>query len=152
MISFLQQLYLPREKSTPLLFLQGILSNEKRHLRKGQVRLLKIPLWTELSVARIWPQATELPDFLLHMPDEWQQDLKKVERSFFWAVLTTLAPEFVEELVLDVRRQRLGAAQERLLQPRQINVAPEWVQPLLSQPFFPSKCPIISLSNLSSLQ
>ena len=36
----------------------------------------------------------------------------KVERSFFWAVLTTLAPEFVEQLVLDVRQQRLGAAVE----------------------------------------
>ena len=74
------------------------------------MRLLKIPLWAELSVARIWPQAAELPEFLPHMPDEWRQDLKKVERSFFWAVLTTLAPEFVEQLVLDVRQQRLGAA------------------------------------------
>ena len=68
-----------------------------------------------------------MPDFLLHMPDEWRADLKKVERTFFWYVLTTLAPEFVEELVLDVHRQRLGAAQERLLKPRKINVAPEWV-------------------------
>ena len=66
------------------------------------MRHLRIPLWPELSIARIWPQASELPGFLLHMPDEWRQDLKKAERSFFWAVLTTLAPEFVEQLVLDV--------------------------------------------------
>ena len=79
------------------------------------------------------------------MLDEWRADLKKAERTFFWSVLTTLAPEFVEELVLDVRRQRLGAAQERLLQPRQINVAPEWVEPLLSQPLFPSKISIFFL-------
>ncbi len=82
------------------------------------------------------------------MPEEWRHDLKKAERTFFWAVLTTLAPEFVEQLVLDVRSQRLGAAQEKLLQPRQINVAPEWVAPLLSQPFIPSEF-IFLLSNFS---
>ena len=73
------------------------------------------------------------------MPEEWLADSKKAERSFFYAVLMTLAPEYLEQLVLDVRQQRLGAAQEKLLQPRQINIAPDWIEPLLAQPFIPCK-------------
>ena len=74
-------------------------------------------------------------------------DAKKAERAFFWAVLMTLAPEYVEQLVLDVRQQRLGAAQEKLLQPRQINIAPDWIAPLLAQPFIP--CEYIFLPSAS---
>ena len=115
-----------------MLFLQAILSNQKRHLRKSQVRHLRIPLWPELGIVKVFEEAAKLPGFLDHIPEEWRADAKKVERSFFWAVLTTLAPEYVEELVLDVRKQRLGAAQDKLLQPRQINISPDWVTPLLS--------------------
>ena len=38
--------------------MQAILSNEKRHLRKAQVRQLKIPLWPELALAKVFPEAT----------------------------------------------------------------------------------------------
>ena len=80
-----------------------------------------------------------MPGFNDHVPEEWLADSKKAERSFFYAVLMTLAPEYLEQLVLDIRQQRLGAAQEKLLQPRQINIAPGWIEPLLAQPFIPCK-------------
>ena len=44
-----------------------------------------------------------LPNFRAHMPDEWTGN-SKTERTFFWDILVTLAPEYVEELVLDCRR------------------------------------------------
>ena len=55
------------------------------------------------------------------MPDDWTGS-SKTERTFFWDVLVTLAPEYVEELVLDCRRQRMTAAQQRVNAPRAINV------------------------------
>ena len=96
-------MYLPRGKSCPLLFMQQILSNENRVLNKNEVRNLKVPLWPELVVHRIWQQAVQLPDFAEHMPGDWTGN-HKTERPFFYGVLTSLAPEYVEQLIIDCRR------------------------------------------------
>ena len=58
---------------------------------KNSVRTLKIPKWNELSIANIWPEAIKLNNFLDYMPDEWSLKLSKVERSYFWAILISLA-------------------------------------------------------------
>lgn len=65
------QIYLPREKSCSIQFMQAIMNARKRFLWKHEHRNLKLPLWPELSVARIWPQAVQLPRFLEHIPDDW---------------------------------------------------------------------------------
>ena len=71
------------------------------------------------------------------MPEDWTAD-HKTEREFFWGVLTTLAPEYVEALIKDCRQQRLAAAMARNMEPRRLNVAPEWAVALLAQPFISS--------------
>ena len=86
--------------------MQQILSNQKRFLWQRQVKHLKVPLWPELSVQRIWQQAQHLENFGAHMPDEWNGN-SKTERTFFWDVLCSLAPEYVEELI-----QRLPAPED----------------------------------------
>jgi hypothetical protein len=73
------------------------------------------------------------------MPDDWHGN-SKTERTFFWDVLVTLAPEYCEEVIKDCRRQRMLAAQHRVNAPRPINLAPNWVDALLAQPFI-SRCP-----------
>ena len=45
----------------------------------------------------------KLPDFKDYVPSDWSAQAKKTERPFFWAVLITLAADFVEHLVNDVR-------------------------------------------------
>lgn len=39
-----------------------------------------------------------------YMPDDFSAVSKNTERSFFYGVLITLAPEFVEALILDIRK------------------------------------------------
>ena len=87
---------------------------------------------------RVWADAVRLPQFQEHMPDEWNGS-SKTERTFFWAVLTTLAPEYTEQLVLDCREQRITASQNRVNAPRVIQLAPNWVEALLAQPFVSRK-------------
>lgn len=82
--------------------MQQILGNRKQFFHKNQVRHLRIPVWPELAVSRIWVQAIRLPNFREHMPDEWTGS-SKTERTFFWAVLVTLAPEYAEKLIQDCR-------------------------------------------------
>ena len=62
--------------------MQGILSNRKRYLRKSEHRDLKLPLWPELSIGRLWPEAQQLPRFSEYLPDDWTlQNPKKIERN-----------------------------------------------------------------------
>ena len=119
--------------------MQMIMSNQKRHLTKSQVKILHIPLWPELAVKRIWQQAVLLEGFADFMPPDWTGENSKTERGFFWGILTTMASEYVEELIKDCRRQRIGAAAERSNEPRVLNVAPDWAAALLSQRFVSSK-------------
>jgi len=70
---------------------------KKRFLWKHEQRNLRLPLWPELSIFRVWPEAVKLPRFLEYMPTEWQlQNVKKIERNFFFGILISLAPEYVE--------------------------------------------------------
>ena len=70
---------------------------------KNSVRTLKIPKWNELSIANIWQEAIKLNNFLDYMPDEWSVKQSKVERSYFWAILISLAEEYVEALIKNCR-------------------------------------------------
>ena len=89
--------------------MQKIICGQKRFIRKFEQRNLKLPLWPELSIERIWPNAMLLPSFNEYMPDEWSiANPKKLERAFFWAILISLAPEYVEQLILDIRTQRIN--------------------------------------------
>ena len=103
--------------------------NRKRFFRKFEHRQIKVPLWPELSIARIWPEAMKLPRFAEYMPDEWSLDNpKKIERDFVFGVLVTLAPEYMEQLVLDIRKQRIDQNAGRVIKPRVITVANDWVE------------------------
>ena len=89
--------------------MQAILANRKRFLRKFEHRDLKLPMWPEISISRIWPEAQRLPRFSEYMPDEWSvQNPKKIERNFMFGILISLAPEYVEQLILDIRSQRIN--------------------------------------------
>ena len=60
--------------------MQDILSNRKRYLRKFEHRSIKLPLWPELSIARIWPEAHKLPRMSEYMPSDWSlANIKKIE-------------------------------------------------------------------------
>ena len=108
--------------------MQEILSNRKRHFRKYEHKHVKLPLWPELSIARMWPEAHKLPRMAEYLPSEWGlANPKKIERNWFFGVVTSLAPEYIEMVVLDIRSQRINQQAGRVVQPSTITVSNEWV-------------------------
>ena len=91
-----------------MVYIQQILNNEKKFYRLAEVRKHKVPLWPELAVHRIWLQAVQHPEFMRYIPDTWTAK-KKTERAFFWEILSTLQPDYVEALIKDAREQREAA-------------------------------------------
>ena len=53
-----------------------------------------MPLWPELAVRHIYPQAMRIPGLNSYMPDEWNH-ARRVDRKFFWALLSTLHADYV---------------------------------------------------------
>ena len=107
-----QHVHLPKRDYCTLHFLQSILREDKLCLQKGEARRYKVPNLPELSVKKMWKEFSVVPDFLAHMPDEWK-DGKRVDRTFFWTVMITLQPAFVDALVEDCRQQRKAARKGR---------------------------------------
>ena len=63
-----------------------------------------------------------------YLPSDWSlANTKKVERNWFFGVITSLAPEYIEMLVLDIRSKRINQQAGRLVQPTTITVSNEWV-------------------------
>ena len=101
---------------------------------------MKVPLWPELSIARLWPEAHKLPQMAEYLPSDWNlANQKKIERGFFMGILISLAPEYLEQTILDIRSQRINQQAGRVIRPQAITVSNEWVEHLLSQPFISSK-------------
>ena len=91
---------LPLLKNCPLVFIQKIVNGKKLVIFKKNRKSYTVPYWEELSVDKQWDAACTVKDFLRHMPDEWDT-AKKVERAFFWDVLSTLAYDYVDALVTE---------------------------------------------------
>jgi len=138
-----QFLYLPRAQNCPLEFLQQILKKEKAVLNQQQVKQLQVPCWAELSPKKVWATAMQLPDFASYIPDSWSADSKLLERPFFYGVLVSLAPDYVQALIKDCREQRaqlvaLAKAEKPLAG---VRIDATWMEELLADGFVSSKYP-----------
>ena len=78
------------------------MKGEKLVFERQNVANLFVPTWQELGCKTVWSQAIMIKDFLKYVPDDWRSD-HKVERKFFYGILTTLAPMFVQTVVNEAR-------------------------------------------------
>ena len=78
------------------------------------------------------------------MPDTWTAT-KKTERDFFFGVLCSIQPDFVEHLIIDCRQQREDVKAARPIpQRRHLNISAEWSTALLREPFTSCEFSLIS--------
>jgi len=112
----------------------------KEYMLQQQIKHIIVPTCTELSVQRIWVEAMKHPDFQKFMPDSWNGD-KRTDRTFFWGILATLAPEYVTHLIKEVERKRhedrLAKIHERPT--NSVVISDKWIGLLLSEDYKPSK-------------
>jgi hypothetical protein len=85
--------------------------------------LYDIPFLPELSIDNNWEMACQIKHFRMYIPDEWTT-AKKCERRFFWNILSTLAHDWVVELVKQSHKLRIEARQNKQNQVRMNYVVP----------------------------
>ena len=86
-------------------FLQKVLERTRWSFRKYQIKSVDVPAWPEFGIENTYGQAMMIKGFHKYMPLEWDC-ARKIERDYYWDILSTLAQEWVLEFVADCRRLR----------------------------------------------
>ena len=65
----------------------------------------------------MWPQAAHSQKFMRYMPKDFirAKDKGKIDRDFFWGILYTVAPDFVEALIDECNVLRSAARKPRVV-------------------------------------
>jgi hypothetical protein len=97
-----------------------------------------VPLYPELSVDKILAQVKDDPEVMAHLPVYEDQHVVPA-RKYFFAVVGTLAPEYLSTVIKAANRAR-NLEEPGLSEGRAIQVRQELFAQLEKEPFFSSKC------------
>ena len=126
-------------------FLRQVFKNEKKLLKKSEIRTVKVPQYDELSVKNLWKDLSKEEQFKIYFPDFKEGD-KLPERQFFFDVLNTIFPDYLASIMQHASKQRMAADGEELKK-ETIELTPEWQEALSSLPFTSSMYPYCYLYN-----
>ena len=63
---------------------------------------MKVPQWSEFSIANMWEQVKDIPEFLSHVPDTWSHEgHRKPEKKYFFALLSTMYSGWLRDAIID---------------------------------------------------
>ena len=96
---------MPTLKNCRLQHIQDVLSKKKKVLKICETNPRPIPSWGELGVKNIYPIVIEnVPEILQYLPDPHGKEQRLPERQFFYAVVATLYPEQLDNLIKEVEQ------------------------------------------------
>ena len=118
-------------------FLQKVLERRRWAFRNWEIKSIRVPAHAEFGIERTYGQALSIKDFQKYMPYEWDC-ARKIEREYYWDILSTLAHEWVYALVADCRRIRDQNKQGQTIPRQQLSINPSYLQEMLTSPFVSS--------------
>ena len=131
------QFYLPPASVVNKDFLKQVLADEKALIKKADVSPIEVPHYEEISVKALWPQFAGDDLFVRYFPDEYPQG-KGPPREYFFNVLHTLYPEFLQRLLNHAHEQRMTANGERGKE-ESIKISEYWEEQLKAMPYLSCK-------------
>lgn len=134
---YVVQLYLPSDMRVNKDFLKQVLNDEKKLLAIKDCRFINVPKYDELSVKNIFPRFKDDAQMMQYFPDAFPKD-KGPTREYFFTVLNTVHPEYLDRLVAHANKQRFGSNQSGN-QTDEIQMTTEWWEKLNALPYFSSK-------------
>ena len=77
-------------------------------MKKSEVRAVQVPMYDELSVRHLWPELKKDPIFMSYFPSKYPKD-KGPPREYFFNVLNTVHPEYLQQLMAHSNQERMAA-------------------------------------------
>ena len=102
------------------IFLQALLNKD--------VQMIPMPQYKELGVKPVWALVKEWPDLLEYFPNF--EETEHPDRSFMWAVLSSMRPDACKQLLENARKARSSQAKES--KDELIEIHPSFLDKLLS--------------------
>ena len=131
------QLYLPPEYMMNKDFLKEVFAEDKELLELKAVSFINVPLFDELSVIKIWPMMKEDQPFMKYFPNKLPKG-RVPDREYFFNVLNTLYPAYVQEIIRHANAQRNSVANDARAR-ETIEVSDKWWDALNAVPFISCK-------------
>jgi len=99
---------LPSISATKISFLKAILADEKKVLKAEDVVKVNVPLYPELSIKDMYPEAMGDEEVARYLPSIPDQSTKLPEREFFFGVLATIRGEYLKKAIDEANGKRFA--------------------------------------------
>jgi len=100
---------LPSIAATKIAFLKAILADEKKVLKAEDVIMVNVPMYPELTVKEMYPEAMGDEEVAKYLPSIPDQSSKLPEREFFYGVLATIRGDFLKKAIDEANGKRFSA-------------------------------------------
>ena len=98
---------------------------------------IQVPHYDELSVKQLWPQFQNDDLLARYFPDDFPKD-KGPPREYFFNVLHTLYPDFLQRVLDHAHKQRMTSEGEAQ-QEQAIKISQYWEEQLKLMPYLSRK-------------
>ncbi|MAJ97174.1 MAG: hypothetical protein CMI56_00980 [Parcubacteria group bacterium] len=82
-------------------------------MKKADVNAIQVPYYDELSVKSLYPQFMKDDEFQAHFPDKYPAG-KGPPRTYFFNILNTLHPDYLEQVMAHASKQRMTGEGEAM--------------------------------------
>ena len=131
------QLYLPPDYMMNKDFLKEVLVKDKMLMKMQNVAWINVPLYDELSVIKIWPQVRHDAQLMQYFPTKLPKG-RVPDREYFYNMVNTHHPEFVQQLIMHANEQR-NAVNNEARANEAIEIHDDWWDQLNAVPFVSCK-------------
>ena len=122
-------------------FLKSVLADKKKLLKLKDVSFISVPRYPELTVKTLFEHLKNDPQFMAYLPDKFPRG-HPPDREYFWNVLNTLQPEYVERVIAHAHRCRNVVVEDQQ-QLDSIEISQAWIDQLSEIPFVSCKYQLI---------
>ena len=118
-------------------FLKQVVNEDKELLHTTEVKWVNVPQYDELSVKSLWPEVSKQKEVMRYMPDK-QRKGQQISRAYFFNVLNTVMPAYVDKLLRHANNKRMDAG---IADPKRdfIELSDAWYKKLMAFPFISRK-------------
>ena len=114
-------------------FLKAVFKDTKKLLKKNQINYVAVPCYDELAVKNLWPMLKKDAAFVIYFQDDFA-DQKMPNRDYFFNILNTIYPEYLQSIMRHAAKLRFTLAGEDE-KPEAIQATDEWLNQLKDLPF-----------------
>jgi hypothetical protein len=106
-------------------------------MKKQDIQRVTVPHYDELSVKSLWPHFKKDAEFTKYFPDTYPAG-KGPPRQYFFDILNTLQPEYLEQVLKHANEQRMSTAAADQKE-ESIVISKFWEEELKAMPYLSCK-------------